>query len=593
MKKIFFSLFITFLVLSIQSALASSDYLTYPFLSNQSITSWFDHNNPTGDGINDDNNNFVRYDGLTITDGSAKLGSCTPGYNCYDAHNGIDFGALVGTDVLATAPGIIQSATFDFCNGNLLKVWHPDAGYSTLYAHLDSFVVSSGTVERSRHIAESGNTGPNCSRGAHLHFGVRDEQTGGNVMDPYGWSGSGTDPWSHNQGYLWTTNPPSLKWPITNISGTISSNTTFTGGSVYLIDGVVTVSSGVTLTIDADAVIKFKDISSSLIINGTLDVNGVLTNPVYFTSFKDDSIGGDTNNDGSATTPVSGDWERIKFNFGSAGNFEYTVIRYGGYIVDPMSATNNSLVNDGGIVDFNNSSIYYSDSVGISQTSGSMSISESNFHNSAAGLQQEGGSSTITNSEFYDNSSGIGIHGGILDISNSEFHHNNNYGTSQFSGDVEVTNSEFYENGTGIFVWRGILDISNNDIHDNDYGIEVADNPTVTISSNDIHDNDYGVYKFISFVFGSSPLELTSNKIRNNNYGLHHSSSIAPIISNNSFVNNIFYGVYNNNTSSIDASNNWWDSTLGPTHSTNPLGNGDEVSNDVTFIPWLLTDPNP
>jgi hypothetical protein len=40
-------------------------------------------------------------------------------------------------------------------------------------------------------------------------------------------------------------------------------------------------------------------------------------------------------------------------------------------------------------------------------------------------------------------------------------------------------------------------------------------------------------------------------------------------------------------TASLDGTRNWWDSPLGPTHITNPGGNGAVVSNNVNFRPWL------
>ena len=48
-----------------------------------------------------------------------------------------------------------------------------------------------------------------------------------------------------------------------------------------------------------------------------------------FISRKDDSFGGDTNNDGGATSPAIGDWANIKFASGSEGVFDNVFIYYG------------------------------------------------------------------------------------------------------------------------------------------------------------------------------------------------------------------------------------------------------------------------
>jgi hypothetical protein len=55
----------------------------------------------------------------------------------------------------------------------------------------------------------------------------------------------------------------------------------------------------------------------------------------------------------------------------------------------------------------------------------------------------------------------------------------------------------------------------------------------------------------------------------------------------NNIEGNTNYGIYNGGTSTLDAENNWWGSSTGPTHSSNPAGTGDKVSDNVDFTPWL------
>ena len=64
-------------------------------------------------------------------------------------------------------------------------------------------------------------------------------------------------------------------------------------------------------------------------MNGTLIADTDAANPIYFTSFKDDTVGGDT--DGAATPPTPDDWDSVRFTATSTGSvMDNTVVRYGG-----------------------------------------------------------------------------------------------------------------------------------------------------------------------------------------------------------------------------------------------------------------------
>lgn len=86
-------------------------------------------------------------------------------------HKGVDLSAGRGTPIYAPADGVVEVVRPSKQGfGNLLKIRHA-FGFSTLYAHLDSFNVKSGHfVHKGQLIATSGNTG--LSTAPHLHYEV-------------------------------------------------------------------------------------------------------------------------------------------------------------------------------------------------------------------------------------------------------------------------------------------------------------------------------------------------------------------------------------------------------------------------------------
>lgn len=155
--------------------------------------SWFDHNSTAA--------SFLRYDGDTTDN--------------YDGHNGTDFATSTGVDVVAPADGEVKEVYWDNCGGWQMHIWHASIGLSTLYSHLGTTTsaTTTDTVSRGEHIADVDVTG-SCTSGAHLHFGVTDgeDRTTSNRIDPFGWSGGGSDPWTYDLGYLWSTNPPEFSF---------------------------------------------------------------------------------------------------------------------------------------------------------------------------------------------------------------------------------------------------------------------------------------------------------------------------------------------------------------------------------------------
>lgn len=85
-------------------------------------------------------------------------------------HEGLDFTAMFGTTVVATAKGTVTRSGWDFGYGNVVEVQHAE-GFATRYAHLSKRLVQVGdVVERGGVLGEVGSTGR--STGPHLHYEV-------------------------------------------------------------------------------------------------------------------------------------------------------------------------------------------------------------------------------------------------------------------------------------------------------------------------------------------------------------------------------------------------------------------------------------
>ena len=176
----------------------------------------------------------------------------------------------------------------------------------------------------------------------------------------------------------------------TVVNSNITSNTTWSSaGSPYLIQNNITVATGTTLTIGAGTVVKFAE-QNGIRINGTLLVKGTASKKVYFTSIKDDAVGGDSNGDGVATKPAAEDWKSIFFAPGSIGTMSYPVIRYAGYAWSQPDASP-AIYNDGGTVTINNGAILSNFSFGIGQIRGKLKVSSSTIRDNTFGVAIKGG----------------------------------------------------------------------------------------------------------------------------------------------------------------------------------------------------------
>ena len=94
-------------------------------------------------------------------------------------HSGVDLAASSGTPIYATKSGTVTMADYSSVNGYYVTINHGD-GYSSLYAHMTNYIVSSGqTVTKGQIIGYVGTSG--WSTGPHLHFEI---YYGGSTVNP-------------------------------------------------------------------------------------------------------------------------------------------------------------------------------------------------------------------------------------------------------------------------------------------------------------------------------------------------------------------------------------------------------------------------
>ncbi|TSC71012.1 MAG: parallel beta-helix repeat-containing protein, partial [Parcubacteria group bacterium Gr01-1014_70] len=347
----------------------------------------------------------------------------------------------------------------------------------------------------------------------------------------------------------------------TFVSGSISTNTIWTKlNSPYVVSGRVTVRSGATLTIESGVVVKF---SSGKFMNvfGNLVAVGTNEEPIFLTSLLDDSLVGDTNGDGAATSPSVFDTWGINFS-NSSSTLSHVSISYSGSGIFTS-------VSDVTLKDFFMRECVY----GVLAYDSTISISRASMQ------------------EIYEDAfiaSASDIHAADFSIENVIL----GDAASIFNGSVlELENSSVKDVGFGsaLGLYGGSFADIRGSIFESglDEGVELYDGSSLFLGSSTVQ----GFFESgVSVYFGV--LLMDGSDVKGNGIGvLAYDGPVG--ITNSRILENIDFGVLNDlSAPEADARGNWWGDKTGPFHPLkNPDGLGDDVSDNVLFELWLLSEP--
>lgn len=238
----------------------------------------------------------------------------------------------------------------------------------------------------------------------------------------------------------------------TVLGSDIHNNMTLKKDLPYIIKSSLSVSTGASLTIEPGAVIKFYNSNSGLSIGSKITAIGTSTESIIFTSMLDDEYGGDTNQDGSATSPHPGDWMGIYIteNSSSLSELNHVLVRYGGdFLSSFTSAYGAGIRVDKVAISIKNSIVERGVNGGVWLNNSQSTIENSSFREflgkkakstssaiGGSGILVNGGSPSITNSSITDNYHGLYIDKWFDVINNIEILANITLSNNTFLGNI-------------------------------------------------------------------------------------------------------------------------------------------------------------
>lgn len=320
---------------------------------------------------------------------------------------------------------------------------------------------------------------------------------------------------------------------ITQISSNITTSTTWDSG-VYVINNNIDLESGNTLTVDPGVIVKFKS-GVQLRIYGTLHAVGRADSQVVFTSYNDDSYGGDTNGDGNNGAPSPGYWRTLRFESSASNSvLRNAIVKFAGgsYSDGNLELTSGATP----VID----SCYISRSadhgIDINNTTNGLVTSTYISGNQNHGVNLDGSSEFTFTDCVFEGNGGNGIYaddGSSLDtLMNNQFIGNGSNGAQDDRATVvQYISGNIFSGNSGY----GLLNVNSLS----------SDPSTVVIDNNTFENNG-------SDGLLTSAATITNNTITGNNYPI----SITGILGN-------IYGDPNSATDDNQISGNRYDNAIG------------------------------
>ncbi|MCI0530121.1 MAG: hypothetical protein L0Y56_21975, partial [Nitrospira sp.] len=355
---------------------------------------------------------------------------------------------------------------------------------------------------------------------------------------------------------------------------------------------------------------------------GGLFAVGTAATPIIFTS--------------NQASPAPGNWKGLNFTTGTidaSTQLDYVTVEYGG------SGTNNANIRiDNAVFPIQHSIVRHSSGRGIRITGNSNpTIQEVEIHQNAGyGVIHEGtgGSLTLTGSTIQNNGSyPVGVRADLVGQLSGNTYGGNNPDAIEVRGQAVTTSQTCRNEGVPYVITTADISMSNGAVLTLEPGVQMRFSSglglnmgvgastgglfavgtvaaPIVFTSNQVSPAP-GDWKGLNFtnstIDASTQLDYvtveyggagTNNSniiltgatfpiqhgtIRNSSgYGIRATTNSNPSVNFNSITGNPLYGLFNaTSTITINAENNWWGSSSGPTHASNPGGNGDSVSDFV------------